>query len=131
VPEPVVALDDVTRSMPTLLKPAAPQPPAPASAIAVRLRVVGGLPPGEFELAAGSYVIGREPPADLVLPAPSVSRRHARLEVSTDGVTIEDLGSTNGTGIDGRSVTQRTKLILGSSLQLGEVALTVDPARRP
>lgn len=46
--------------------------------------------------------VGREPPADVVLPLPTVSARHARIVVADDGaVSLADCGSTNGTYVDG------------------------------
>lgn len=48
------------------------------------------------------FTIGRVAGCDFILPDPAVSKEHARLEVRSDGVLLEDLGSTNGTWVNGR-----------------------------
>jgi hypothetical protein len=50
-----------------------------------------------FELRPGEHVLGRSEEAQVRLDAPGVSRRHARVVVTDDGATIEDLASKNGT----------------------------------
>jgi hypothetical protein len=55
----------------------------------------------EIDLGDGSFVIGRSPSCDLPLEDPLVSRRHAIIQVMKDAVTISDLGSRNGTLING------------------------------
>src|SRR5262245_29463211 len=54
-------------------------------------------------LRAGvGVVIGREPPADIVLPEASLSRRHARFTLENGEIIVCDLGSLNGTLVRGR-----------------------------
>jgi pSer/pThr/pTyr-binding forkhead associated (FHA) protein len=55
-----------------------------------------------FVLGPGAYEIGRAPECALCVEAELVSRRHARLTIGSDGLVIEDLGSSNGTRLDGR-----------------------------
>jgi DNA-binding winged helix-turn-helix (wHTH) protein len=50
-----------------------------------------------FELAEGVSIVGRDPHCEIVLDLPGVSRHHVRLQMCEGGVTIEDLGSKNGT----------------------------------
>jgi len=59
-----------------------------------------------LELKTGAlYELGRVQEADLVVPLPTVSARHAALRVGEDGsVTVMDLGSTNGTYVDGNEI---------------------------
>jgi len=57
-----------------------------------------------LSLVAGDNLIGRDDAAEIRLDDPAVSRRHARIVVSDAGACIEDLGSKNGTSIDGRRV---------------------------
>lgn len=58
-------------------------------------------------LPEGLHEVGREQPAEIVLPVPTVSARHARISVTPGGgagsgaVAVADLGSTNGTFVDG------------------------------
>src|SRR5205823_333036 len=51
-----------------------------------------------------SLVFGRDPNCDQVLDYPMISRRHARLFTTQDGLFLEDLGSSNGTFLSGRRV---------------------------
>jgi hypothetical protein len=76
------------------------------SAISVVWQGRSPLPSGIKELAVGrAALIGRDPTCDIHLPDHSVSRKHARIEVSPLSVQIQDLGSTNGTLVAGRRVT--------------------------
>ena len=63
-----------------------------------------------FELDKPSYVIGREAGNDLVIEDPQVSRRHAQLTQQGNSYLIEDIGSTNGTYVNGKRVTAPTLL---------------------
>lgn len=73
---------------------------------------------------AEELLIGRDPTADLPLPFPRVSRRHARLLAGRDGYTIEDLASANGTRVNDQPVTGPVLLASGDRIQLGgEVTL--------
>jgi Bacterial regulatory protein, Fis family/FHA domain len=76
--------------------------------------------------AQGSLVIGRGDDCDLVVPHRSVSRRHARLVVGPP-MTIEDLGSANGTKVRGRRLVSASATVIdgGLAIELGEVALLV------
>ena len=78
------------------------------------------LDPGEVK------VVGRASPAELILDDRSLSRRHARLSWQADGVQVEDLGSKNGTQLDGAPIS-KTLLHADSArqLRLGHVLLTV------
>jgi len=67
-----------------------------------QLRVHKGPEPGKiFELTSVSITIGRDPMADITINDPEVSRQHARLIGTISGYRIQDLGSTNGTFIEG------------------------------
>ncbi len=57
-----------------------------------------------FPLPSGDLVFGRSPYADLQVLDPSLSRRHARLRVCPDGIRLQDLGSVNGTTVNGSGV---------------------------
>jgi hypothetical protein len=72
-----------------------------------------------------TLLIGRDPSCDIVFSGPAVSRRHAQLTYS-DGIwTLEDLDSTNGTGVNGAPV-GRCKLKPGDRVVIGDVQLLVD-----
>ena len=85
--------------------------PAPAEPVAL---APPPLAPGD----SGPVLIGRSRRCDFVVGDPSVSRRHALLIRNDDGWTVYDLGSTNGTRINGWRV-ERATLRPGDELELG------------
>ena len=68
------------------------------------LRGVSDLAFGRSYPIAGPVVVGRAPDCTLCLDASGLSRRHARLVPGDDGVVVEDLGSTNGSFVNGQRV---------------------------
>ncbi len=95
--------------------------PPPASTRAA-VRILSGDGNGQqIPIATGS-LLGRLPGCDVTLDDPSVSRRHAKLQRSSRGWSIEDLGSTNGVRVNGNSV-QRTDIRDGDQIELGSVRL--------
>ena len=72
-----------------------------------------------FDLPGGESLIGRDRACAIQIDADSVSRHHARLRVSQDGAWIEDLGSKNGTWIDGERIHDAVALADGASFTLG------------
>ena len=77
-----------------------------------------------FPLFVGDHVIGRDPDLEVRLDASTVSRRHARLHVTTDGATLEDFGSKNGTFRGSERVTSPIQLADGDSIYIGSVLIT-------
>lgn len=69
-------------------------------------------------------VIGRARPAHLLLPDGAVSRAHCQIEVTADGIKVTDLGSTNGTFVDGQRVEGSALLAEGGALRIGPYSLT-------
>lgn len=70
-----------------------------------QLHVRRGMPaPQVIQILQASSVLGRSEDADICIPNPHVSRRHARITMSSGQVCIEDLGSKNGTAVDGKAV---------------------------
>jgi len=81
-------------------------------------RCQGGLAPLE---PGRAFVIGRQPGVELVLPEDLVSRRHARLAFEGEDLLLEDLGSTNGTYLNGvrvakARVAEGDRILIGGSL---------------
>ncbi|MCB1151604.1 FHA domain-containing protein, partial [bacterium] len=76
-----------------------------------------------YELREGRHAVGRAAESDLVLPHPSVSRRHAVLECRDGSVVLEDLGSHNGTRVNGATVQGRTPLARGDEIRFADVVL--------
>jgi pSer/pThr/pTyr-binding forkhead associated (FHA) protein len=70
-------------------------------------------------------VLGRSAEADLVLDDPYASEFHMRLVAQADGLTLHDLGSTNGTYVNGRRVTAPTQLKRGDTIQVGKTVMEV------
>lgn len=79
-------------------------------------------------LAGSELTIGRASGSDLKLPGPEVSRRHARIIASEEGYILEDLGSTNGTFLNGRRIT-REAIKPGDEIRIGRTTLTVHRLR--
>ncbi|ACI19754.1 FHA domain-containing protein [Dictyoglomus thermophilum] len=76
----------------------------------------------DFKIIKDETTIGREPENDIVIPNPTVSRFHAKITRSEDKYFIEDLGSANGTMVNGIRVTKEL-LHDGDIVQLGDVVL--------
>jgi S-DNA-T family DNA segregation ATPase FtsK/SpoIIIE len=105
-----------------------------SSGSVLQARIVGGPDAGRtFSLNRGNYLIGRTGAgADVEIDDPDVSRRHAELVVSLRALSIRDLGSTNGTTIDGSSINdQPIELSLGSLVKIGNSLLSVVTINQP
>jgi hypothetical protein len=86
-----------------------------------RLIVRRGPQPNQiYELSKGIITLGRDITNDIVINDPEVSRHHCRLTQGGGGYTIEDLGSTNGTFINGQRLTGARPLANGDMLGMGE-----------
>jgi len=81
-------------------------------------------PPKEYQLTRPEIIIGRDPAADLQIPSAAVSRRHARLILEKNGYILEDLGSSNGTFLNGKRLVERCSLNSGDQIRLGQ-AVTI------
>jgi ABC transport system ATP-binding/permease protein len=78
--------------------------------------------PGQGEcylLESSELVLGREPGVELQIDSPGVSRRHARLRMHADGYLLEDLGSSNGTFLNGQRLVESQLLRAGDRIGLG------------
>jgi pSer/pThr/pTyr-binding forkhead associated (FHA) protein len=71
-----------------------------------------------FELKSGVSDMGRGSDVDIPLADAGLSRRHARIIASAGVYTIEDLGSTNGTFLNGVKVTDRVSMESGARIQV-------------
>jgi len=78
-----------------------------------------GRPEETFVIDRPRVAIGRDPGNDLVLDSPIVSRRHAELEVRDDTVRLRDLGSANGTAVNGQPITEQA-LRDGDIIRIGD-----------
>jgi len=71
----------------------------------------------------GEFLIGRGPECHVRPESPSVSRQHCLLRITRDAVFIRDLGSTNGTLINGARLVDEVRLNVGDLVQLGPLVL--------
>ena len=83
-------------------------------------------PPATMRLSTGTVkTVGRTARADFIVEAPLVSRLHCRLTAdASDQLVVDDLGSTNGTLVNGERV-DRAVLRTGDTLTVGRVTFTV------
>ena len=90
-------------------------------------RLVAYAPDGvrRFPVHRQELVIGSEGNCDVVLPYTGVAKRHARVRLGDDGLSIEDLGSRRGTQVSGRRV-QEAELEVLDEIRLGGVTLLVE-----
>jgi pSer/pThr/pTyr-binding forkhead associated (FHA) protein len=72
----------------------------------------------------GTVIIGRSPSVEITLPAKKVSRKHAEIKFDGHGYSIHDLGSTNGTFVNGSRIHRRRRLRSGMKIDIG--AFTFD-----
>jgi S-DNA-T family DNA segregation ATPase FtsK/SpoIIIE len=95
--------------------------------------VIDGGPLGgrSFTVGRGGLVVGRDQTVDLTLADPAVSSRHARLAPTDEGLVLDDLGSTNGTLVDGHRVAGATLVRPGSLVEIGSSLLSVEPMLAP
>jgi hypothetical protein len=85
-----------------------------------RLVVVGESGDGaSHALDSAAVTVGRGPGNDIALDDEYASTQHARLEPRADGVWIEDIGSTNGTAVNGVRLIGTRKLELGDVVRIG------------
>jgi hypothetical protein len=76
----------------------------------------------------GPVIIGRSPGADIVIAGEFVSARHARIAPTGTGAVVEDLGSTNGTLLNGATIVAPSSVKAGDVIDIGEVRLKVETA---
>ncbi|MFE4418205.1 FHA domain-containing protein [Streptomyces sp. NPDC056817] len=114
--------------------PADPEPHPELDDAPTQLHVVAGPDAGGVHLLHGGQItVGRSADADVPLDDPDVSRVHCAVTVAPDGgVSVADLGSTNGTVLGGRPVGSRpVRFAPGALLRIGESALRLTPAAGP
>jgi len=89
-------------------------------------RMNGPLQDRRLELPSPVSVIGRDPTASVRLEEESVSKQHARITQEDGRFVIQDLGSSNGTFINGRRIHEPTELRPGDLIRLGAVILKLE-----
>jgi pSer/pThr/pTyr-binding forkhead associated (FHA) protein len=91
------------------------------------LEVAGGTLAGKRFEVEGELTFGREG-TDVLLDDPQVSRRHAMVRIGAGGLQVEDLGSSNGTFVNGTRIAGPTPLRPGDEVRLGDTMLRVASA---
>ncbi|MGE0786827.1 MAG: sigma 54-interacting transcriptional regulator [Sandaracinaceae bacterium] len=120
----VVSVTDVTR--PSIDAGARTEPlgerPSPSSGMAI---LVGeGADARRYAIGDRPVVVGKDAACDLTLPDRAVSARHCRFEPTRRGMFVRDLGSRNGTCVDGVSIGV-AEVSLGSTVKIGRSTLTL------
>jgi serine phosphatase RsbU (regulator of sigma subunit) len=123
--------DDGTETERTMISRAAvPTGPVDGTLVHALVQEADGTPIQRHPLDGTTLVVGRVAPAAIVLDGSAVSRRHCMLDRAGDQVTIIDLGSTNGTFVDGLRIQQPVVLADGARIQVGPHTLRYERRRR-
>lgn len=100
--------------------------PRKKSAMKIKMMVVKGKPKGKcLTFPKGEFLIGRGEECHVRPESPWVSRQHCLLQIGDSGSVIRDLGSRNGTLINGKRVSGVLPLTLGDKVQIGPLVLEV------
>lgn len=78
------------------------------------------------ELRDGVYTLGRDDRSDVAIPNSTVSAKHAEIHVSGDTCTLRDLGSSNGTSINGVRIRGAQQIHPNDDIELGSAHLTIE-----
>jgi pSer/pThr/pTyr-binding forkhead associated (FHA) protein len=97
---------------------------APAHPRAGSVRLLGSA--GEFVVPPGTATIGRSPDATIRIDRHEISRLHAAITVRDAAIVVEDMGSANGTKVNGAIVKGRQTLAHGDRLALADVEFVID-----
>lgn len=126
-------LSDTMHGLPLPLpRETPPPPPAPVALPLASLLVRSGALRGRrLPITLSMVNIGRAEYNDLVIADPSVSTTHAKLQRKDDVWVLTDLGSTNGTQVEGEPVTGETALTPGTTIRFGDVAALFEPHDDP
>jgi pSer/pThr/pTyr-binding forkhead associated (FHA) protein len=102
----------------------APPPPALEATISAGIELVvdDGATIGTRRFGR-RILVGRAPSADVRIDDPRVSRLHARIEMRDDGVYVEDLGSLNGTLVEGAPLAGSRRLVNGEEITIGTASI--------
>jgi pSer/pThr/pTyr-binding forkhead associated (FHA) protein len=89
-----------------------------------------GAPAESYELKTDRTTIGRSDTNSFQIPDGSVSGTHCEVLVENDVITVKDLGSTNGSFVDGNKI-KESKLTHGQILKLGEIEMRLELPGKP
>lgn len=95
----------------------------------VKLKVLRGASTGkEVEIRGPRFFIGRSPECNLRANSDAISRRHCAITVGESDVTIKDLGSRNGTYVNGTRIDGEHRIKMGDQLRVGPLEFLVTHA---
>jgi DNA-binding NtrC family response regulator len=114
--------DNSTGAMQQWGNPARPDAGRPSAGLVLLYAEGHSRLPAAWPIVDSPSVIGREAPAQIVIPVGAVSRKHAEIVYERHGFTLRDLGSTNGTLLDGRLI-REARLEHGQELRVGDAIL--------
>ncbi len=135
-PNPISSLDETLSGLPemeTVVRPKALDEGRRAPAEWAFVAYAGAALGRVFPLPRGELLLGRASDCTVALVDGEVSRHHVRLRVTEAGISLEDLGSTNGTLVNGELVQGSVSLGVGDRLSLGGHVLKLvflDPLER-
>ncbi len=89
-------------------------------------RIAGTNPIREIPLTGDQFLIGRGNDCDLRLHVSEISRHHCLLHIDGNEITIGDMGSSNGTYVNGTRVLSQTTLHTGDEIRLGSCIYVID-----
>lgn len=96
------------------------------AALDYQLTMRSGPTPGKnYPIEQEELMLGRDLANDIAISDPEVSRRHARFFLQNDNILVEDLGSTNGTFLNGERIASPQQLRPGDVITLGESIVLV------
>ncbi len=120
----VFDIDSSIEKAPAAHRPAGPTAPATPRHEPTRYQPVLESDGQRYSINAGSVVLGRSSGADIFVDDTGVSRRHLEIRAEDGRIYAVDLGSTNGSYVNGQRIMGRTELADGSSISLGRSRLT-------
>jgi hypothetical protein len=94
----------------------------------LQLVIIEGQGAGREFVLAGAVVAGRDPDSGIVIDDQEASRRHASFAAEGTSVTVEDLGSTNGTYVNEERITASRTIAEGDRIRIGTTVLELRPA---
>lgn len=96
-------------------------PPGPSQGMTAYVVLERGPTPDKrYDITAVTNTIGRSPQNEIVINDPEMSRRHAQIVQQGNSFTVSDLGSTNGTFVNGQRCTGATPLRHGDRIEFGD-----------
>jgi two-component system cell cycle response regulator len=111
----------------TQIRPVEKQASDPEQACLVLIYPAGAELGKRYELAGKEITIGRGADCDIQVDRDSVSRRHAKVTRAGAGWAVSDLGSTNGSYVNGQRITAPTTITLSDTLRIGRTIMRLEP----